>query len=126
MLQKPTPRRKIDNDRDGKKDCTESRSCKRYPADKPLQTNAAVQALRNVSEEIDDLGITMTVFNACGQQVFQQTVGTYFCTQVYCPVQSSNYSKGWSADTVHGIFSATKMMSAAVFMVAVVEPDIAS
>eukprot|EP00931_Biecheleriopsis_adriatica_P104956 TRINITY_DN79561_c0_g1_i1.p1 TRINITY_DN79561_c0_g1~~TRINITY_DN79561_c0_g1_i1.p1 ORF type:complete len:473 (-),score=48.58 TRINITY_DN79561_c0_g1_i1:126-1544(-) len=105
-------------------------SCTHCPAGRPkyLQTSAAIEALQNVSEEIGGLGITMTVFDACGQLAFQHTVGNAFCSRVgrLCTDPGSDYSTGWTADTVHGIFSESKMISAATFMAAVVEPGLAS
>lgn len=108
-------------------DCGSCRSCAGCTAGEShlLQSSAAIQALRSVSEEADHLGLTMTVFDACGRMAFQHTVGSYFCTRVGCPAKNPNYSMGWTADTVHGIFSISKMISAATFMRAVIEPGAA-
>merc|ERR1719424_2047253 len=55
--------------------------------------------------------------DADGNEVFRHTTGRFFCTNEDC----SKFGDHWTSSTVHPILSGTKIVTAAMFITAVVE-----
>lgn len=93
---------------------------RKYKADVTLGIDVFDENIEKLSKLMCDGGVTATLFDQNGEQIYQKTYGTNY-EDMSSYRKNDDKKDGWTGDTTMAIYSNSKTLVAAVFLAAVVD-----